>query len=116
MLAAKLRQADARAEKAEAAQKEKEGLASELQTELGLVRQAAAEMEARQEEAVRALQAELAELKSAVPATPEKGQSCNLEGVIILDRKDGEFKVSASSPCQASHSAVSRHAHHLINA
>ena len=90
MLAAKLREANARAERVEAAQEEVEGRAMELQAELDSVRRAAAEAEARQEEAVRALQAELAELKSAAPATPEKGRSGNLEGVSVFDWKDSQ--------------------------
>ena len=107
MLAAKLREADAKAESAEAAQKEGEKRARELRAELESVRQAAAETDAMQEEAVSALKAELAELRSAAPATPEKGRSGNLEGVCeFLAERTVRASVSESLTCNTSHSGV----------
>jgi hypothetical protein len=85
MLAAKLRDADGRAEAAQSARQGEEAQAGELQAQLQSVRQAAADSENRHREVIQALKAELAELKAS--ATPEKSRAATPEGARLTGRE-----------------------------
>jgi len=80
MLAAKLREADARAETAENACRGGEDQVGELQAEVDSLQRAVAESATRHGEVVAVLQAEIAELRAVEGKLPEKGQAATPEG------------------------------------